>query len=169
MLKSDMSSGITTFYYLDDRCLPILQISLSPASSSNRAPSGETDCGHSSSSSAGLKKWSQEPRFSASIEHWRSRSRDRPGLAALRLNSVRPVARWRHWPIIATPFCLSPSARLPVDLYRCGFADNRGDTIRTCDLLLPKQALYQAKLRPVFRSKQYYGRVTRKYLMIFSP
>ena len=25
---------------------------------------------------------------------------------------------------------------------------NRGDTIRTCDLLLPKQALYQAELRP---------------------
>ena len=37
---------------------------------------------------------------------------------------------------------------------------NRGDTIRTCDLLLPKQALYQAELRPgqveyssVFRPK----------------
>src|ERR1700761_2316325 len=28
---------------------------------------------------------------------------------------------------------------------------NRGDRIRTCDLLVPNQALYQAKLRPVLR------------------
>ena len=29
---------------------------------------------------------------------------------------------------------------------------NRGDRIRTCDLLVPNQALYQAKLHPeVFR------------------
>jgi hypothetical protein len=31
----------------------------------------------------------------------------------------------------------------------CNSAENRGDRIRTCDLLVPNQALYQAKLHPV--------------------
>jgi hypothetical protein len=34
---------------------------------------------------------------------------------------------------------------------------NRGDRIRTCDFLLPKQALYQAELRPVVRGGGLYA------------
>ena len=31
---------------------------------------------------------------------------------------------------------------------------DRGDRIRTCDIQLPKLALYQAELRPVMKSKK---------------
>ncbi len=31
---------------------------------------------------------------------------------------------------------------------------NRGDRIRTCDIQLPKLALYQAELRPVMKVKR---------------
>ena len=38
---------------------------------------------------------------------------------------------------------------------------NRGDRIRTCDLLVPNQALYQAKLHPVTRLSLYHAVTTR--------
>src|SRR5271155_1037427 len=87
MLKSDMSSSITTFYYSDDRCLSILQISLSPASSSNRAPSGERIAVTRVHRQRDLKNGHGSLVLAHPLKHWRSRSRDRPGLPALTLNS----------------------------------------------------------------------------------
>ena len=45
---------------------------------------------------------------------------------------------------------LIPTMRKPFDVLAKGLLlkNNRGDRIRTCDLLVPNQTLYQAELRP---------------------
>ena len=45
---------------------------------------------------------------------------------------------------------LIPTMRKPFDVLAEGLLlkNNRGDRIRTCDLLVPNQTLYQAELRP---------------------
>ena len=48
---------------------------------------------------------------------------------------------------------LIPTMRKPFDVLAEGLLlkNNRGDRIRTCDLLVPNQTLYQAELRPGIR------------------
>ena len=41
-----------------------------------------------------------------------------------------------------------PQGLISLELTRADFDGGRGDRIRTCDLLVPNQALYQAKLHP---------------------
>jgi hypothetical protein len=46
-----------------------------------------------------------------------------------------------------------PNARQVTDsLNSVGFLKSRGDKIRTCDLLVPNQALYQAEPHPEFQA-----------------
>jgi hypothetical protein len=47
--------------------------------------------------------------------------------------------------------------------------NGRGDKIRTCDPLLPKQVLYQAELRPDFKSFQWVKKYSRSQTQLKFP